>query len=172
MSSIEPNLMAGKTVYEWAVAQPLHAGGPIGLQHCGTAGLLALTEIPQGGDGCSSILNLMRTWQARHGQIQKTGLVLIDQAPHLSGDMPMLPIYAQIGANFCRLTFDHLEGFLWLGPNNCGDTALQNARFFKGTLNPEALNAQLILFCRLVIQPLKLCPPREFSLWDVFRQSA
>ena len=87
----------------------------------------------------------MRTWQARHGQIQKTGFVLIDQAPRLSGDMPMLPIYAQIGANFCRLTFDHLEDFLWLGPNNCGDAALQNARFFKCNLGERVPEELLVI---------------------------
>ena len=61
MSTIEPKFMVGKAGHERAVAQPLHAGGPIGLQHCGNAGLFALPEIPQGGDRSAGVLNLMRT---------------------------------------------------------------------------------------------------------------
>ena len=49
MPAIEPNLMAGKAVDEPALAQPLHACGPIGLQHGRGAGVLALSKMPKGG---------------------------------------------------------------------------------------------------------------------------
>ena len=56
----------------------------------------------------------------------------------------MLPTYAQIGANFCCLTFDHLEGFLWLRSNNSGDSALQDARFFKGNFG-QCVSEELLV---------------------------
>ena len=124
MSAIEPNLMARKAVDQRALAQPLHACGPIGLRHSGDASLFALSEIPQGGDRSAGILNLMRTGQARQGQIQQAGFILIDQAPHFSADMPMLPVYLQICTNFCRLAFDHLERLFWLRAHNSRDPAL------------------------------------------------
>ncbi len=108
----------------------MQAGRPFGVCHGGLNGRFVKTQLAQGGDGDTGVLDLVRADQGGQGQVQQAGFILIDQATAFFPNMPVLAMHHQRRAKAVGGGLDHLQGLVRLRSDNAGHAAFDDARLF------------------------------------------
>ena len=91
VAAIQPKFHPRRAIDQRAVAQALHAGGPIGLCH-GSLGI-AHTKVAQRHDRGTCVFDLVRAGQVGQGQVQQAVIILKDQATAIFKCVPVLAVH-------------------------------------------------------------------------------